>query len=561
MPEAPSSTRASARIGVVSGLTVAGASILFSIAALLVEGHVLTMPWDVFAPLVPSLVLAPAFVALVVAIHSSAAEGVKPWTRAALAFATIYAPLVSTAYVVEMFVVEPAVLSGQADRVALLTLTREGWGGGVLNAVDGLGYLFQSLACLFAAAAFREPTRLSRWIRAMLLATFAMAVPIALTYFVSGRFVWLALPWGITVPALGALLAVHFRRAAAAVADGAPPPRPPRPRRLDWLVSLSFVAVLTLTYVALLHPWMMRWGATDHEITRPLSGDELAPPPYFTRAITIHAPPSVVWPWIVQIGQDRGGFYSNTWLENLVTADIHNANRIHPEWQRRALGDRAPLARRGLVDFIGVAATVPIVGLEPERMIAHLPGRFVLEPRGAHETRLIFRESYAQQGPTLTRWLAWDPMHFVMVQRMMRGIKERAEGHPLVPAGFQGIAWAGWLAAAVAVLAPIVTNRRARRWLIVPLAYVALVLATTHDAAAALAATVAVGLPIAGGFALGRGFWPRYLVMVACVMIVLVTAPDAFAAFGLLFATGAVAIAVVELTRNTGVVRRRQHGG
>jgi hypothetical protein len=60
----------------------------------------------------------------------------------------------------------------------------------------------------------------------------------------------------------------------------------------------------------------------------------------FTRAITIRAPASAVWRWVVQIGQDRAGFYSNTWLENLTGADIHNADAIHPEWA--AAEDRRP---------------------------------------------------------------------------------------------------------------------------------------------------------------------------------------------------------------------------
>jgi hypothetical protein len=111
----------------------------------------------------------------------------------------------------------------------------------------------------------------------------------------------------------------------------------------------------------------MNWGATADEQRMTLPGDELLPDPSarFTRAITIHAPQSRVWPWIVQIGQDRAGFYSNTWLENLTGADIHNADAIHPEWQRRAVGDRVPLARPDIFGGRSFAGVRPGLTLRP----------------------------------------------------------------------------------------------------------------------------------------------------------------------------------------------------
>src|SRR5207302_7843501 len=112
----------------------------------------------------------------------------------------------------------------------------------------------------------------------------------------------------------------------------------------------------------------MNWGATPAEISMSLPGGDpsLGPDAYFTRAITIDAPPSVVWPWLVQMGQDRAGFYSNTWLENLVGADIHNASSIHSEWQHRAIGDSVPLARPDLLFGVGAVGRSSIVVLVPE---------------------------------------------------------------------------------------------------------------------------------------------------------------------------------------------------
>ena len=78
-----------------------------------------------------------------------------------------------------------------------------------------------------------------------------------------------------------------------------------------------------------------RWGATGDEASRPLPGDDLIPAPLYatTHAITVQAPAEAVFPWLVQIGQNRGGFYTYDVLENLFRLDIHSADRIHPEWQ------------------------------------------------------------------------------------------------------------------------------------------------------------------------------------------------------------------------------------
>ena len=88
-------------------------------------------------------------------------------------------------------------------------------------------------------------------------------------------------------------------------------------------------------YVLLLRPWFLGWGVTRAELSKSLPGDTLVSQANSTatRAITIHAPPQRVWPWIVQIGQERGGFYSYTWIENLLGCGIVNAESTHLEWQ------------------------------------------------------------------------------------------------------------------------------------------------------------------------------------------------------------------------------------
>src|SRR5512142_2968459 len=107
--------------------------------------------------------------------------------------------------------------------------------------------------------------------------------------------------------------------------------------------AVPFVLLLAAVYWIGIHPWMTNWGSTAAERQMALPGDELHrnSTGHTTKAITINAPPDVIWQWLVQIGQDRAGFYSYTWLENLLGVDIHNTNEIRPEGQHVAAGGRA----------------------------------------------------------------------------------------------------------------------------------------------------------------------------------------------------------------------------
>ena len=109
--------------------------------------------------------------------------------------------------------------------------------------------------------------------------------------------------------------------------------------RLKRLHKLALAAIaleaLGAAYSFVVLPRLRRWGATAEEISRPLPGDDLLADPLYatTRAVTVQAPAEAVFPWLVQIGQNRGGFYTYDLLENLARLDIHSADRIHPEWQ------------------------------------------------------------------------------------------------------------------------------------------------------------------------------------------------------------------------------------
>lgn len=208
------------------------------------------------------------------------------------------------------------------------------------------------------------------------------------------------------------------------------------------LIGLGAVAAGVLVHDCVVRPWYLRWGAAESEINKTWPGDELLPgrADRCTRAITINAPVERVWPWIVQIGQDRGGFYSYSWLENLVRADIHNADRIIPEFQTRSVGDTVWMAnkkryggqgRMVVTQLIPNRAMVLVMPNDVENVQRGLPPKegiwqFLLEPIDEHSTRLVMR-GCGPEGYSFLRREVFDPIHFIMERKMMLGIRERAE--------------------------------------------------------------------------------------------------------------------------------------
>jgi hypothetical protein len=190
--------------------------------------------------------------------------------------------------------------------------------------------------------------------------------------------------------------------------------------------------------------WLRRWGATEEETWRPMPGDDLLPRTVYetTHAIDVDAPPHDVWPWLAQMGQGRGGFYSYDWVERLGGLDIHSENRVIPEYQHLAEGDIVRLApHTGLVVAVVEPPRVLVLrataDMESKRPPAPTdPGyfdwswAFVLEPVGASSSRLLIRlrADTAQALPfSVVGPVVWEPLHFLMERRMLRGIRERAE--------------------------------------------------------------------------------------------------------------------------------------
>jgi len=205
-------------------------------------------------------------------------------------------------------------------------------------------------------------------------------------------------------------------------------------RQRPWLAAILALVGLVAAYRRHVKPWMYAWGATADEVAATYPGDELVEPGLArtTRAVAISAPVGAVWQWLVQIGEDRGGFYSYSLLERAAGADIHNASKIHPEWQDLEVGDVVSLARRyGDYGRQVVAAVEPnshlVLVSKPDyeriRRGEKATGSwaFYLISEGA-STRLVVRGSGGAVGRA-----AFDIPHFVMESKMLRGIRSRAE--------------------------------------------------------------------------------------------------------------------------------------
>lgn len=214
--------------------------------------------------------------------------------------------------------------------------------------------------------------------------------------------------------------------------------------RTSRLGALLAATTFTLLYQRIVRPWYMTWGTTLAEQDRFWPGDELTPDASdnSVRAITIDAPVSQVWPWIMQIGQDRAGFYSYAFLENIVGAHMKNIEQLIPGIEPRFVGDVIWLASPGRY---ASRPAVYVVQIEPDHFMVtvgqadweHLSRgesisgswSWILDPISAERTRLIMRSRrYGQSIHDRLINLIYDPAHFIMEQRMMRSLKKLAEG-------------------------------------------------------------------------------------------------------------------------------------
>jgi len=191
-------------------------------------------------------------------------------------------------------------------------------------------------------------------------------------------------------------------------------------------VALGSIGVAAIIYQLLLRRPIMNWGATDAEANALRPGDELLEEAdaVATRAITIDAPASSVWPWIAQMGPaPRGGAYTYDWIENLLRLNMHSSDRVIPEFQHPQVGDTLGYGKNRM----------RLERVEPRHVLAtrfedgNWVWSFVLDEHDG-KTRLISRNRFRL--PSLTTKIGMIPMEpgsLVMEQKMLRGIKQRAE--------------------------------------------------------------------------------------------------------------------------------------
>lgn len=215
--------------------------------------------------------------------------------------------------------------------------------------------------------------------------------------------------------------------------------------RMRFPRGVAVAAGLIGGYAAFVRPRLLRSGATAEEVKGSFPGSDLVPDGVrgATMAVTVDAPPRRVWPWLVQMGNDRAGWYSWDRLDNV---GVPSADRVHPEWQDRSVGDRL-MSTPDREHWFEVAA------LEPERFLAlraafDFRGRqfvssglrpavytdsawcFLLKELPGGRTRLIVT-SYSSGRPrfaqALASFLFWEPAHWIMQSRQFTNLKRRAE--------------------------------------------------------------------------------------------------------------------------------------
>ena len=206
--------------------------------------------------------------------------------------------------------------------------------------------------------------------------------------------------------------------------------------RFRHVAGVTAIGGAAVSGVLAVRRWQLRWGATSQEAGASLPGDDIIASPDLTatRAITIGTPAGQVWPWIAQLGQGRGGFYSYDFLENLAGCDIHSASRIVPQWQDVGPGDQIKLAPQVALavavveqeESLVLRGGVPMANTSPPY---DFTWAFALKDEPGGATRLLVRERYAFMRPW-ARVLVEpvEAVSFVMSQKMLRGIRDRAEG-------------------------------------------------------------------------------------------------------------------------------------
>ena len=237
---------------------------------------------------------------------------------------------------------------------------------------------------------------------------------------------------------------------------------------LKSLAILALFVLLTAVYYFAIRPGQLRWGATPEELARPLPGDDLVPAPTFcaTRAVTITGRPEDIWPWIVQIGYDRAGFYGYDLIENLGSKrGIRSARKIAPELQHLAVGDRVDMSRIAYLVIHSMAPNQFLIWTGAEDP----PGgafTWALFPVDKKHTRLVmrirFQHHWTDQRILLD--LFTEFADHVAVPKMLLGIRDRVESRRIQPLTVQAAEITVWIAAFLEFVVAVVLILVRRQW-------------------------------------------------------------------------------------------------
>jgi len=194
------------------------------------------------------------------------------------------------------------------------------------------------------------------------------------------------------------------------------------------LQGLGIVLLAVVLGVLALRPFYLNWGATAEDQVRAMPGDLSGT--RWTRAIIIGATPEQIWPWLVQFGQGRGGWYSYDWLENLLGFDIHTAAGIVPKYQNPRLDEKICMSATFCVSAVSVMEPYQWFGWQAKDDTGKPIWSFTfgLFPIDSTHTRLVARESFDPIGMPAAATTALEIPDAVMVQKMLSTLKDRAEG-------------------------------------------------------------------------------------------------------------------------------------
>lgn len=192
------------------------------------------------------------------------------------------------------------------------------------------------------------------------------------------------------------------------------------------MILIRTVSWVSGVYILFIRPWHLRWGATDEEVDRPMPGDDQVPHPMLqaTRAITIRASAAEIWPWLIQMGYRRAGWYSYDILDN----EGKHVDRIIPELKHLEVGDVMKTDAEGGFTVAAIDPNRSLV-LVIRNLYSQISSTIFLDEIDKQQTRLVMRlrANFKRDLRIFLFYVIFEPGDFVMMRKELLGIKQRVE--------------------------------------------------------------------------------------------------------------------------------------